>query len=292
MIRTRLIVGTVLTAAAAGLLVGDTDLAPVYPVLFFCLVLVGQVAAAELVRLFPTPFRPNVLLTAFGVSAVLVANWVYHLSEYPWHQPRPPESPWPPVLAAFVGVVLVGFLVEIHRFRDPGSAVPRLALFVFAVAYLGLLGSCLAQLRWLANPVLSSVVLTLTIFVPKCGDIGAFFTGTFVGRRKMTPVLSPKKTWEGFAGGMVAAALVAVGIEAATDVFRHGWVEAAAFGVVVGVAGVLGDLAESLIKRDGQTKDAAKSIPGFGGVLDVIDSVLFAAPVAYLWFSISPIRAW
>jgi phosphatidate cytidylyltransferase len=202
------------------------------------------------------------------------------------------------VTGVFVAVVIAGFLIEMRRFREPGTAVPRLALFVFAVAYIGVLGSCFAQLRWgnrfglREDPFWSSVILALTIFVPKCADIGAFFTGTFVGRRKMTPVLSPKKTWEGFAGGLVAAAAVAVGIESATHVFRHGWVEAAAFGVVVGVAGVLGDLAESLIKRDAQSKDAAKSIPGFGGVLDVVDSVLFAAPVAYLWFSVSPYRHW
>jgi phosphatidate cytidylyltransferase len=185
-----------------------------------------------------------------------------------------------------VGVVAVGFLREMYLFREPGAAIPRLALTVFAVAYLGLFGSFLAQLRWVdTDPYRTSLILALTVFVPKCGDIGAFFTGTFLGRRKMTPVLSPKKTWEGFAGGLVASVLVAVGLSFAGDVFRHGPLEAAAFGVVVGVAGVLGDLAESLIKRDGQTKDASASIPGFGGLLDVIDSVLFAAPVAYLWFS-------
>src|SRR5262249_44540349 len=154
-----------------------------------------------------------------------------------------------------------------------------------AVALLGLRGSCSARLRWL--PEHSGLILTLTIFVPKCGDIGAFFTGTFLGRHKMTPILSPKKTWEGFAGGLAASVLTAVGLSFAGPVFAGGIPEAAAFGVVVGVAGVLGELAESLIKRDGQSKDAAKSIPGFGGVLDVIDSVLFAAPVVYVWFRVS-----
>jgi phosphatidate cytidylyltransferase len=70
-------------------------------------------------------------------------------------------------------------------------------------------------------------------------------------------------------------------------VFRHGALEAIGFGLAVGLAGVLGDLAESLIKRDCQTKDASKDIPGFGGLLDVIDSVLFAAPVALLWYTCS-----
>ena len=135
-------------------------------------------------------------------------------------------------------------------------------------------------------------MLAITILVPKCNDIAAFFTGTFLGRTKMTPLLSPKKTWEGFAGGMIGGTLVSVAVSLVASafdvtVFRGGVLEAVAFGLVVGVAGVLGDLAESLIKRDCQTKDASRDIPGFGGLLDVIDSVLFAAPVAYLWFTLS-----
>ena len=100
----------------------------------------------------------------------------------------------------------------------------------------------------------------------------------------MMPRLSPKKTWEGFAGGLAFAVATAVIAGQFVPVFRHGFVEAAAFGLVVGIAGVLGDLAESLIKRDGLSKDASKAVPGFGGVLDVIDSILFAGPVAYVWF--------
>ena len=133
-------------------------------------------------------------------------------------------------------------------------------------------------------------MLAITILVPKCNDVAAFFTGTFIGRTKMTPLLSPKKTWEGFAGGMLGGTLVSVVVSLVASafdvtVFLGGPLEAIAFGLVVGIAGVLGDLAESLIKRDCQTKDASKNIPGFGGLLDVIDSVLFAAPVAYLWFT-------
>lgn len=281
MIRTRVIVGSVLALAAAGLLAGDRHLDPFFPCLFVCLAFVGVFATRELVSLLPASFRPSRTLVTVGVIIVLASNWYNCV-----HAGPTGRSPWPPVVGAFVCVLVVGFLIEMRRFREPGAAVLRLALLVFAVAYLGLLGSCLAQLRWVADPFRSSVILALTIFVPKCADIGAFFTGTFLGRRKMTPVLSPKKTWEGFAGGLIASVLVAVGLHAATDVFRHGLVEATLFGLLVGVAGVLGDLAESLIKRDGQQKDAARSIPGFGGVLDVIDSVLFAAPVAYLWFAV------
>jgi phosphatidate cytidylyltransferase len=99
----------------------------------------------------------------------------------------------------------------------------------------------------------------------------------------MTPVLSPKKTWEGLAGGLVLSALIAVAVNRLVAPVLRGDGEAALFGLAVGVAGVLGDLAESLIKRDCLKKDASAVVPGFGGVLDVVDSVLFAAPVAYWW---------
>lgn len=189
-------------------------------------------------------------------------------------------------VTVFVGVLIVAFLFEMRRYTgEPGTAVPRLALTMLAVAYLGLLPCFFVMIRFLPEaPVTTAVMLALVIFVPKCNDIGAFFTGTFLGRHKMTPTLSPKKTWEGFAGGMLAGAAAAAGLSFAAPVFGS-VVEAVAFGLAVGLAGVLGDLAESLVKRDCGTKDASKSIPGFGGVLDVTDSVLFAAPVAYLWFS-------
>ena len=99
----------------------------------------------------------------------------------------------------------------------------------------------------------------------------------------MTPLLSPKKTWEGFTGGMLASVLAAVALNRLGPVLRGGDLAAVGFGLTVGGAGVLGDLAESLIKRDGRQKDASTTVPGFGGVLDVIDSVVFAAPVAYCW---------
>lgn len=272
MIRTRIIVGTLLAAAAAGILVADTWLAPWFPCLFACLMFTGVVATRELIRLFPAAMRPHEICSIAGVCIILASNFA------------PATGVRLPLVIVLVAAFLVAFLLEMRAFREPGNIVPRLALTTFAFVYLGVLGSFFAQLRWLGDPERTSLLLALTIFVPKAGDIGAFFTGTFLGRHKMTPLLSPKKTWEGFAGGMLAAMGMAIGLSFLGDAFRHGILEAAAFGLVVGIAGVLGDLAESLIKRDCQAKDASASIPGFGGLLDVIDSVLFAAPVAYFWF--------
>jgi phosphatidate cytidylyltransferase len=289
MIRTRLWVGTVLAAGAAGVLVGDTYLArsgfAYFPFLLAVLLFAGVLGARELVRLFPAAARPSLPLVTCGVLLLLAANWYPAVRDRFEHAPA---SPWALIVGVFAGVQIGAFLLEMRRYNgESGAVVPRLGLTLLAVAYLGLLPCFLAQVRWLtADPVRSAVMMALVVFVPKGNDIGAFFAGTFLGRHKMTPVLSPKKTWEGFAGGMLAGAAVAVGLGAAEPVF-HGAAEAVAFGLAVGLAGVLGDLAESLVKRDCRSKDASTSIPGFGGVLDVTDSVLFAAPVAYLWFGFS-----
>jgi phosphatidate cytidylyltransferase len=122
----------------------------------------------------------------------------------------------------------------------------------------------------------------------KSTDIGAYFGGRALGRHKLIPWLSPGKTWEGLVCGVLTAglvgALLARWIHLPT--FPLPWWKGFVFGMVIGGIGQLGDLLESLMKRDAEVKDSGKLIPGFGGVLDVIDSPLLAAPFAYLMFSL------
>jgi phosphatidate cytidylyltransferase len=267
MLRTRLWMGGILIALVAGVLLLDR---PPYPFLLALIVLLGLGAAYEMVLLM-TAHGMRLWPTLAGVEAVILANWGPALvGGDPWH--------W--ISGVFAAVILLAFLEEMALFRDPGGVVIRMALLVWSAAYLGLLVSFLIQLRSTVN---GAAAVALGIFVPKCCDIGAFFSGKFLGRNRMTPVLSPKKTWEGLAGGLAAAALTAVGINHFYPVVRGGPAIAILFGIAVGLAGALGDLAESLIKRDCLAKDASHVVPGFGGVLDVVDSVLFGAPVAYLW---------
>jgi phosphatidate cytidylyltransferase len=184
-------------------------------------------------------------------------------------------------------LTLAAFLVEMAIFHEPGNSVARIALTLWVATYLGLLPSFLAQLRWLKgdDPRYGTMALALAIFVPKVCDIGAYFTGRLLGRHSMTPVLSPKKTWEGAVGGLAAAAGTTIALDRLAPVhWLHEDVPlAVAFGITVGISAMLGDLAESLIKRDCGRKDASQVVPGFGGILDVVDSVIFAAPVVYLW---------
>ncbi len=279
MLRHRLLTGTLLAVGLAAELVADARLAPYFPILFGLAMLCGVVTCLELVALLPAEQRPDRSAVVPGVLGVLASNWYAPVL-------TTGTGPWPPVVVTFALVVLASFLHEIYHYRGPGNVTVRVATTTWVVAYLGLLPSFLLKLRWLdGDPAFTGWPLMLVIFVPKCGDIGAYFTGRLIGRTPFSPRISPKKTWEGFAGGLALSALTAVGIDAAVPVFRYGTAEAVGFGVVVGTAGVLGDLAESLVKRDGGAKDASRRLPGFGGLLDVMDSILFAAPVAYLWLA-------
>jgi phosphatidate cytidylyltransferase len=154
---------------------------------------------------------------------------------------------------------------------------------LLAAAYLGVLPGFYLQLRALGTAWLVAGVMLVT----KACDIGAYFTGRSLGRRKLIPWLSPGKTVEGLIGGLAFSGLVALGLAAAGN--RWGLVGertlplawAAAAGVIIGGLGHVGDLLESLLKRDAGVKDSGQSVPGFGGVLDVVDSPLLVAPLAY-----------
>ncbi len=290
MLKTRLWMGSLLAALALGIVVVDRHLAPWFPFLALGLSAFCLAGVYELRQLLPQDLRPPAWPTFVGVALILAANWSIPLAQ--WAAPeRALPNGLPLSLGSFTATAIGMILYEMYHFRGPGQVIPRTAMGLFTLFYLGLLPSFLAQLRWIDTATFpisegvprSSLALTLAVFVPKCCDIGAYLTGRAIGRHRMTPYLSPKKTWEGFSGGMLLAVLTAVGLAQLGEVFRYGWPEAVVFGLIVGLAGVFGDLAESMLKRDCQTKDASQTIPGFGGVLDVIDSLLLAAPLAYWW---------
>jgi phosphatidate cytidylyltransferase len=138
---------------------------------------------------------------------------------------------------------------------------------------------------WATLFPLISVIATV-----KLSDTGQYFVGSNFGKRKLAPRLSPKKTWEGAIGGGAAASVLAAVIiimiqRRVTGLDPPNPLWTLCFTLTVAVGGVFGDLAESLLKRDAGVKDSSNWMPGLGGVLDLLDSLLFAAPVAYLWFA-------
>ncbi len=274
MLRTRVLVGTILVLAMSGILVGDEYFLPNAPFLLAAVLALGWSGSRELWRMLPERDRPPPAVVGWCVPLVLAANWLPSLSGIAF------ASPWIPALGAFVFAAIATTLFEVLTYSADGRATGRIAHALLFFVYLGLFPAFLVQLRWLPNH--AGAALAAAIFVPKVGDIFALLTGMAIGKRKFTPLLSPKKTWEGFAGGMLAAVGTAFGFHLSVPgLFAGGLGHALAFGFAVGLAGVFGDLVESLFKRDCQTKDASASVPGFGGILDVVDSVIYSAPVAY-----------
>ena len=181
-----------------------------------------------------------------------------------------------------LGVILVVVLgAALIRQRMRGSlrgALSNAGMTVFAVLYVGLLLSFVVRIRLLPNGGLPAVVLV--VFAAKLGDVGAYAFGNMVGGRKLAPVTSPNKTVAGAIGGLIVSVVVGVLICVVSGLSSV-WF-ALGVSTMVGVLGQLGDLSESAIKRDLEAKDSSSSLPGFGGVLDVLDSLLFAAPALYV----------
>jgi phosphatidate cytidylyltransferase len=194
---------------------------------------------------------------------------------------------WPLLALAGAAIVVIG--TEMQRFRQPGTAVVNMALGIFALVYVGLLVSFLALLRLFHNPEWGLLALVSVLAVTKLADTGAYAFGRTFGRHKMTPILSPGKTWEGAAGGVLTACVASwacfhlLGPWIVTQGYREPPLAAALlYGLILAAAGMHGDLAESLLKRDMQRKDSSSWLPGLGGVLDIVDAVLVSAPCGYV----------
>ena len=186
-------------------------------------------------------------------------------------------------------VILVVFTFGVFVRQFPQKMNPQgietMAVTLFGLMYVAWLFNFATRINF-ATPNGRYWVMYLVV-VTKFTDIGAYLTGMTLGRHKMIPRISPKKTWEGTAGGIVFAVggsflcmhllrykLVAEGLHAG---------DAVALGLLLGAAAVVGDLAESLIKREAGVKDSSTWLPGHGGALDLIDSLLFTAPLLYVY---------
>ncbi len=208
----------------------------------------------------------------------------------------PPQSdPQVALAVAATGLVvlLVASLTSHGRRGHAQGAIAVASAAVLGAIYVGVGPAFfLAIRRWYSPWVVVGVIA-----VVKACDVGAYFVGRAVGRHKLCVWLSPGKTWEGLAGGVLASALTCVALVAVSEygqqvdwwggdhdaVGSHGisWWYALWAGAIMGLVGQLGDLVISFFKRDAGIKDAGGTVPGFGGLLDVFDSPMMVAPLAY-----------
>ncbi len=298
MLRWRLILGTLFIAALVGLCWLDYRATPPGVFLLPVAVALSLLGTGELLAMFrkrgqePLPW----VVYSGTLIAVLTAAAPGLLPSNRLGGSVVGELGW--LAVGLTAGLLLAVVGELSRFESSGPPTANLAHSCFAIMYIGGLMGFMVQLRLWGGPagndgrwgMLALVSLVATV---KMSDTGQFWVGRRFGRRKLAPVISPGKTWEGAAGGVIVA------IVTAWIVFTWGArgivgksalgtapVAICLFGVTVAVAGILGDLAESMLKRDAGVKDSSSWLPGFGGVLDVLDSLLGAAPVAYLFWAL------
>jgi len=212
-------------------------------------------------------------------APVSIASCMIIVTGWYWSQFIPPSICYSlPAILALMPVVL---LLYQYLTLGTSSVLANCGATAFSVLYLAGLGAFVIAIRidfgiW---------AMLMFVFVIKCSDIGAYAGGTLFGRHKFSPHISPGKTWEGMAAAIGTAVVVAMAFAALSGIMAC-WL-AALFGICFAFIGQMGDLAESMIKRDAKKKDSDDKVPGFGGVLDIIDSPLLAAPFAYVFFALA-----
>jgi len=286
----RLITGPLLIAFILGVVWLDASLdaeaaargAPPGLVLFGLLVVLSMLIAREVtafLRAVDAPASAGVcvlaaLLGLFGTAGSTLA---------------PTKVGVAGIVATALALILLVALLRMSRDRDPKGSLLLVGGALLVGVYGGVLPGFWALIRLEHTPWL----LVAAILTTKSSDIGAYFTGMTIGRNKMIPWLSPKKTWEGLAGGVVFAATVG-GVLAhfsaslPLEADRYPWWVGAIAGALAAVIGQAGDLAESAFKRDAGLKDSGRILPGMGGVLDVLDSPLFTGPLFYWLLRMAP----
>ena len=251
-------------AIGVGLLLGGLALVTLFTIKVIFLIYVAAVIALGLWELTRAVEVRGVRLplVPVGAGGAVMLGLAYYSGERP-------------LVAA---LALTAIAVLAWRMAGGSAGFVRdVTAGIFALVYLPLMASFVALM--LAAPDGSRCVLAW-IVVTICSDIGGYLVGSLLGRHPMAAVISPHKTWEGFAGS--ALACVVAGVLLLVLLLHGTWWQGAVLGVAAVGAATLGDLSESMIKRDLQIKDMGTLLPGHGGVLDRIDSLLITAPVVWL----------
>ena len=185
---------------------------------------------------------------------------------------------------SFLILFVLGLCVRQFVSRSNTLGIQAISTTLFGLMYVPWLLNFIQKINFFPG-VEGKYFLLYFILITKFSDMGAYIVGSLIGRHKMIPRISPGKTWEGFGGAIVVST-------GASLVFVHflgdhmagmNWVHAVVLGVILSSTAVIGDLIESLFKREAGAKDSGNILPGIGGILDLLDSLLFNAPIMYLY---------
>ncbi|MEY4482799.1 MAG: hypothetical protein RL693_251 [Verrucomicrobiota bacterium] len=195
------------------------------------------------------------------------------------------EHPWWIDLGILMLALQGSFLLAFTSQLEGEHTLRRIFNTIFAVVYTVLTAGFLSRVLFLEGAPSGRYLLFLLIMVTKFGDMGAYSIGSLIGKHKMVPHISPAKTWQGF-GGAIFGSYVAMAVMmylVPEKLLPLNWMHAMILAPLLSVSGIMGDLAESVLKRCHHIKDSGHKLPGIGGILDLTDSLLFTAPVAYFY---------
>jgi phosphatidate cytidylyltransferase len=185
---------------------------------------------------------------------------------------------------SFLILFVLGLCLRQFLSQTNAEGLLAISTTLFGLMYVAWLLNFIQKINFFPN-VNGPFYVLYFILVTKFSDTGAYAVGSLIGKHKMIPRISPGKTWEGFAGGLAVSttASVVFCLLAKDKLAGMNWVHAVILGVILSSAAVVGDLIESLFKREAGVKDSGRFFPGIGGILDLLDSLLFNAPLMYLY---------
>ncbi len=256
-----------------------------YEVLFWLLISgFGLIALWEFYGMLDHARLPNFKITGMLCGAIMLAGSFYYFAE------MGPARSYDFEIAMLVFFLLTTFTRQLFAGLKHEEPLQTMAYTLFGLLYVLWLFNFITKIVYL-TPRSSVGIVTgqfyclYLIAVTKFSDMGAYITGSLIGRHLMSPHISAKKTWEGFCGALFFALLCSLGlVKLMPDhLSKLSWTHAIVLGLVLGFAAVIGDLAESLVKRSTGVKDSGNLLPGIGGALDLIDSLLFTAPLLFFY---------
>src|SRR4051812_3221748 len=227
---------------------------------------------------------PNFKITAMVCGAIMLVGSFYYFSKVG------PAQSYDFEMTVLLGFLLTVFARQMFESLRDDAPLRTMAYTLFGLLYVLWLYNFITKIVYVvprspAGAVMGQFYVLYLVAVTKFSDMGAYLTGSLIGRHQMIPHISPKKTWEGFFGALAFSLLASIGLWKLMPLHLPGLslTHAMVLGLMLGFAAVIGDLAESIIKRSTGVKDSGSFLPGIGGALDLVDSLLFTAPLLFFY---------
>lgn len=256
---------------------------------FFTLIFVmGMAGLWEFYHMLDHKGLPSFKITGLICGAALM------IGSFHFYRTVGVEQSYDFEVLALVGFLLTVFTRQMFKGLREASPLPTMAYTLFGLMYVIWMFNFMNKIVY-ALPrgedmqVTGQYYVLYLMVVTKFSDMGAYVTGSLFGKHPFVPQISPKKTWEGLVGALVFSTLGSYAMLwlMPEQLSRLSWGHATFLGLVLGFAAIVGDLAESIIKRGAEVKDSGSFLPGIGGALDLIDSLLFTAPLLFLYLRVT-----